>query len=396
MRIACVFVPHFCVQVKKLKNHRLKNALLVIGGGPHEKGLVVDYSAELEGRGLSLSAPLREAYRLAPEALFFPFDKDDYEDFHRELLSLLASFSLRVEPDGYGTAYLDITKSTRMLGSEPVAASRMRRQIFRELGLAARIGVGNSRFLSRTAACHGGSCEHIVPPGRERDFLDPLGSGLLPVPGEVKERLNLFGLNRLGKVAALSLDALAAQFGPLGRDMWGWVNGVEERRRIPLRRTVTYVKKEMVLDVPVDTMEQIRGPLAYLVDELAGEMEQIGMACRKVKVSFSLQNGHYCERDFVFHLPVVRGKEILDRLVRGMHGAVVEAPIAFIGLYALDLSPPVLVQGGLFRAKEQHAEALNTIRGYLAAKYREMPVMKVREDSGAALLPERRFVFDEL
>ena len=79
-----------------------------------------------------------------------------------------------------------------------------------------RAGIGNTRFGAQVAAVTGEGSLRAVPVGGrgvEAAFLAPLPIGLLPADAESRERFRLFGLRRIGELAALDRSAVVARFG---------------------------------------------------------------------------------------------------------------------------------------------------------------------------------------
>jgi len=103
MRIACVYIPHFHVQIEFLRSPELKKRPAVIGGTPDERAAVIDCSDAAAGKGVCTGMPLRDAYHLCPEAAFLTFDKDLAEEaLGKRYYYLLGAITLRMEPKGQG------------------------------------------------------------------------------------------------------------------------------------------------------------------------------------------------------------------------------------------------------------------------------------------------------
>ena len=355
MRIACVYIPHFHVQIESVGSPEFKKRLVVIGGTPDERTSVVDCSEEAAGKGVYIGMPLRDAYHICPEAAFLTFDKDLSEGVWEEMLYLLGAITLRMEPKGQGLVYLDITKALKLYASEEYVSSTIVAAMRDAFQVKAKVGVGNSRFIAEQAALCAPKQILVVRPGTEKEFVSSLQVDRLPVDEEIKERLRLLGLRRLEKVAGLSRQALISQFGKEGKRISDIVDGAEDKRQIFKRDRAVSLGREVVGDIPFETMEQVTGALGSALAELSSELKKMGKVCRKLKVTLNLQGRKQgrqdknLERTFVLKNPTAEAKEMLARVIDRLDGMVVENPVTGFMLSVSDLSADAGRQEYLFR-----------------------------------------------
>jgi nucleotidyltransferase/DNA polymerase involved in DNA repair len=395
MRIACVYIPHFHVQIESLRTPELKKHPVVVGGAPDERATVVDCSDAAAEKGVSIGMPLRDAYHLCPEAVFLTFDKDLSGEVWEEVLYLLGAITLRMEPKEQGLVYLDITKALKLYASEEYISSTIIDAMRDAFQLKVRAGVGNSRFIAEQAALCAPKQILVVRPGTEKDFVASLQVDRLPVDEEIKERLRLLGLRRLEKVAGLSRQAVISQFGKEGKRISDIVNGAEDKRQIAKRDRAISLEREVTGDLPFETMDQVAGALGSALAELSSELKKMGKVCRKLKVTLNLHT-RYVERTFVLKNPTAEAKEMLARIVNRLEGITMEGPVTGFTLAVSDLSADAGIQEYLFRKRAVLSEKLKGVKGYLEAMYGYTPLFMVREGEGNSLLPERKFVFSEI
>ena len=402
MRIACVYIPHFHVQVERLRTPRLRKRPVVIGGLPDDKTSVIDCSEEAVAQGVRPGMELREAYHLCPKAKFLTFDRDLAEEVWEEVLYMLGAFSLRMEPKRQGLVYLDISKALKLYASEEYLALTVVEALLQGFQLAAIAGVGNSRFVAEQAALCAPRGVLVIRSGTEKEFLSCLSVDRLPVEEEIKERLRLLGLHRLEKVALLSRQALLSQFGSAGACISDIVQGVEDKGQIFKRYGAASVEKELVGDAPFETMEQFTAALDSILGEVSAELEKMGRVCRKIKLTLVFRSGKGIERTFVLKKPTAERDKMLARIVSGLNGLsgprgmTIGHPIKGFAVSASDLGMGENTQEQLFRKRQALREKLKGVKGYLEAMYGHTPLFMVREGEGHSLLPERRFVFSEI
>ncbi len=392
MRAACIHIPHFYVQAAIQKNPQLHKKSIIMGT-PGDKGCVIDCSEELLKKGLSLSMSLEHARRLCPDAVCIPFTKE-YAVIWDKFLLNLTSVILRIESGDTGTAYLDITKLPGIYKNEEQLAYAVVNLARTELQMEAQVGMGNSRFIARVAAMFA-SPVFIVSPGTEKKFLSPLSVEQLPVPAETKERLNLFGLHTLKQIRPFTKPALMSQFGTIGKTIWEIVNGVEEENRIPCAFAVTDIDQEIVCDSEVHTKEQIRVVLAILLEKLCRELEDAGMACRKLDLVFDLQNRGFLKWQYVFRLHTTCHEEMHRRIMNGLGQSHLPSPIHSMSVRASDLAPYRGRQENLFRMHSEGTQSISNASSFLKTKYGYAPVVKIAQNNANSLIPDDRFIFVE-
>ena len=391
MRIACLHLPHFYMQIERLKDPGIGDSPVIIGGTPDERNSVADCSEEAEAQGVRPGMAVREAYYLCPDALFLPFDSRSGRIWE-DILFALGAFALRIEPERPGLAYLDITRASRIYKGERAMAAAIVREMLAFSGLKGRIGVGNSRFIAKEAA----SCAWdtlVIEPGGEKAFLDLLSIESLPLEEKEKDHLRLLGLSTLKKLAPLSRKALISQFGLKAVALWEIINGVDEKRPIPRRRDAIRLEREFIGETPLETSEDLRPIMGSAVGELSDELSRMHMACRKIEVMLSLHNGRLLEKVLVLKKTTVEAQPILVRLFDFLEYLTLESPVVSFRISMPDPAPQMRDQEDLFRKKSVFAERLEGIKSYLDACYGYTPLVRIEEREEESRLPERRYRF---
>lgn len=394
MRIACIFLPHFYIQVEKLVNPDLEDRPVIMGGSPDNGQHVVDCSEEAEAQGVYPGMALREAYYLCPDAVVLDL-KNHYGRVWEDMLFALGAFSLHIEAESPGVAYLDITKALAIYKSERAVADAIIREMAESSCLRARIGIGNSRFIARQAAmCAWDTL--IIEPGGEKDFLSLLPASCLPLEEKDREHLTLLGLSTLGKVGGLTKKALISQFGPDGRTLWDMANGVDDKKPVPKRESPICLEREFTSELPLETSGEMMSVIVPMVGELSGELSMIGMSCRKIGLTLRLENRTVIERTFVMKKPTARPAPMLMRLSECLGALALDSPVISITITVPDPALPQRNQENLFWRRSAFAERLEGIRAYFNARYGDNPLMRIEEAETYTRLPERRFRFVEV
>jgi len=107
MRVACVVVPHFLVEVERLHDPSLRDRPVVVGGSEERKE-VLDCSPEAMARGIRPGMPLREALSRCAEAAFVEAHPDWYRATTLAMVNELRELSPLVEPAEPGVIYVGV------------------------------------------------------------------------------------------------------------------------------------------------------------------------------------------------------------------------------------------------------------------------------------------------
>jgi nucleotidyltransferase/DNA polymerase involved in DNA repair len=393
MRVACVYIPHFYLQAECLGNPDLEKKPVVIVAMPEEKGFVLDCSEELVKRGVSPLMPFREACQLCFDAVPIFVRRRVYADIWDNILSSIAEVTLRIEAKEPGIAFLDVTRLPGMYKSEEQLALALIGLISDRFHLKANAGIGNSRFMACEAALSATTGAYVVREGTERTFLSSINTTHLPVSEAVLEKLHLLGLDYLGQIGAFTLSALTSQFGATGKILWEIVNGVEEQDRIPCAFSITDVDETMVCDEPLYSRDQIKIALLTLLEKLCLELEDLGKACRAIKLVFDLRNRSFIEKQFFLSPPTAHKEDMLRRIMAGLEQVELPSPIQIMSVRASSLVHHGGKQEKLFRLRSSLTRSMADMSGLLRTKYGSMPVGRVVENNTKTLLPDDRYVF---
>src|SRR5262249_32118528 len=109
LRVACLVVPHFQVEVELLARAELRGTPLVVGGGPDQKKTVLDCSPEAGRYGIAPGMQLRQALARCHTAVFLEAQPAHYEDVNVRVYRALYGLSPRIEIERQGCFYVDLT-----------------------------------------------------------------------------------------------------------------------------------------------------------------------------------------------------------------------------------------------------------------------------------------------
>lgn len=399
VRVACVVVPHFAVEVERLLDPTLRGRPVVVGGAPEERREVLDCSAEAMERGVRPGMTLREALSRCAEAAFVEAHPERYRATMLAMVGALLELSPLVEPAEPGVIYVGVdAELAPMIAAAAEAAA----------GLRVRVGVGEGKFAAYVAAVRGEGGERPPARGEGLAVLAGLPIEDLPVSVEMRRRLRVLGLRTLGELARLPKGPVAAQFGAEGARAWELARGIDRAPIIPYRPPLAIVER-LVFPVPVDTLDALLTAARVLLHRALRRPEARGRAARGLRLSVETEDGRVWTRELTFREPTSSEERMLLALrskieaffaasaPRGGPLVPPGAPFVQTELAVLELCGESARQEKLFRRERGSAagaragEQLAVAARQLKARYGRPVLRKVVEVEPWSRIPERRF-----
>ncbi|MDH4142592.1 MAG: DNA polymerase Y family protein [Chloroflexota bacterium] len=269
----------------------------MLGGRPWDPGPVIDADPGARALGVRRGMPLGSAHRLVPEATFIEPDPDADRAAAEAAFEALGRFSPSLagvtDPldPAFGLFELGIDGLEPLWGPESVLVERVVSALRATLpgeGSAFRAGIAGTHFSATIAAVHARlDIPVIVPPGHEAAFLADLPSSLLTTDGDVRARLQRFGLRRIGSVAEIPQSALIARFGDEGARLHARARG-EETEPFRARRVTERLALALPIEPPVEELEPLRFVLHRLVMALTAQLAGRGLAADRAMLTLEL------------------------------------------------------------------------------------------------------------
>ncbi len=230
-------IADFYTAIEELRRPELKRRPLVLAQAG-ERSVIQGVNSNARKEGIREGMPLCGARRLCRRIHVMPSDFYHYRGKHLEIVREFGLFSPLVEGSRPGSYFIDITGTRRLWGPGPDLACRMEKELYKKMGLRARIGLASNKLVSQVAAnCIDMGNLGFIFPGNEESFLSPLPVDLLPGVGEVTtSRLAGFNILRIGQLASFPLDMLAAVFGRSAERLLKIAKGMDPAPVLPARQ----------------------------------------------------------------------------------------------------------------------------------------------------------------
>ena len=218
----------FFASVELLHHPEWRGKPVIVGSGPHERGVVSTCSYEARKFGVHSAMPSRTAYEKCPHAIFVRPHMELYEKVSVKAFEVFSHYTPYVEGVSIDEAFLDITGSLHLYegataargGDIPVAAvlgEALRREIRETCGVTCSVGIAPNRLLAKI-----GSEQHkpdgltMMPfePDEIAAFLKPKPIGILWGIGKhTEDLLRPYNITVCGDLQRLPLAQLATILG---------------------------------------------------------------------------------------------------------------------------------------------------------------------------------------
>jgi len=390
MRVACLFFPHFVVQVEARDNDSLRGRPIITGGLPYERKAVYDASKEALACGVRQGMPLREAYALCPQGVFLPLDEGKYANAFTAILTLLDNYSPVVEAGTPGSAFIDLSYECNALQF----VEEVRQIIEKSFQLHPFTSIAANKFVAWAAS-------RVAKPGKvivitereEKDFLKDLPVCFLPASSRTLERLELLGIYRMGQLASLSLAAVSLEFGDEGKRLWELSNGIDGSRLIPWCEVPT-LKEQIYFEPAAETTSQVLASCDELLTKLSQQLKERWQCCLRLTISMHFSNDHIAQRVFHFKEATSSKEAMLRHLKQYLEKARFTAPVSEMRLTLTDFCPESGRQALFLDEPLKHRERLASAISWLRQRYGKGVVGRVLAKPNSAL-PEDSFYFTE-
>ena len=195
------------------------------------RSVVCAASYEARRYGVRSAMPALRAERLCPDAVFVPPDFPRYKAVSRQVRAIFQMHTDLVEPLSLDEAYLDVTSPKIASPSATATAQAIRARIREDTGLTASAGVAPNKFIAKIASdWNKPDGIFVVRPAQVEAFLTPLPVGRVPGVGKVMQgKLEQLGVQTVGDLRALPLEALSARFGSFGASLYRRARGIDDR-----------------------------------------------------------------------------------------------------------------------------------------------------------------------
>lgn len=230
-KILHIDMDAFYASVEIRDNPALKSRPVAVGGDPQGRGVIATANYKARKYGVRSAMPSWKAKQLCPDlVIIFPsFDK--YKQESRAIQEIFQSFTEIIEPLSLDEAYLDVSDSKFFSGSATLIAKEIRRQIWKERGLTASVGVAPNKFLAKVASeWNKPNGLFVITPKEVDVFVKQLPIEKIYGIGHVTaQKLHALNIYTCEELQQLDLAQLQEHFGSRAWNLYELCRGIDNR-----------------------------------------------------------------------------------------------------------------------------------------------------------------------
>lgn len=339
--------------IERLQQPGLGEAPLILLCGEQQlKALATD--AKAREAGVRPGDSRKQAELLCPNAAFLPARDEVYRRLFAEATADLAQHIERVEP-----CYQPGKASWLARSDHPKELEILRGRIESLLGGAVTIGTASGKFVAQVAGESG--ADHCrVAPGEEAAFLAPFPAALLPLNADMRRRLPMMGIRRIGDFAALSREAVFEQWERHGCFCHDLALGIDPRP-LQARQPPPVLAGSLSFEAPIADRQSLLAACLRLARPLLDQLE--GREAGRLVLLLEDETGQKHELHLQPSAPLRGLAQIERQLPSLLEGLLAKAGVTELSLRLGELAPPPPRQLSLFEVAREG----RSLRGALTA-----------------------------
>jgi len=397
---ACVWIPLFPLRCEEARHEGLAgspSALLA----PDTTRRLWQVSPLARHTGVKPGMTVSQAIGLCPTLRLLEPDPVHYDEQFAKLLSALTEVSPVVEPAELGLAYVGTDGLEGIHGSAEKIVETIKRTLeCWNVGMSEassfRLGWGVGKFIAWVAASRAKRSEAIVVPiGEEQKFLASQPIAVLPLDPDIHRRLRQLGIRTLGALAALPEEAIAAQFGSVGRRLWLLAAG-RISERVVGRISPEPIVAALTFFTPIGERELLIHSLDQLIARALRHPRRIGWRVHALRLRADIEGGGSWLATILLKDPTADGVRIAAPLKTRLEqspptGAVERLVLEFTAFAPGTSELQLFARDAQAAARAGQQRALQTAAREIRMRIKRSSLYHIIEVQPWSRLPERRY-----
>lgn len=347
----------FYASVEQRDDPSLRGKPLVVGGGTN-RGVVAAASYESREYGIRSAMPMREAMRRCPGLLRVSPRMAHYKTVSKQIFDVFRQFTPLVEGLSLDEAFLDVSESRAIFGSEVEIARRIKKEIAAATGLTVSVGVAPNKLVAKIASdLDKPDGLTVVTPQNLTATLDPLPVQVIPGIGrQTLGRLRQRKILTMGDLRNATDQVLEPIFGRFTGRTRERASGIDHRP-VVATRTDKSISAETTFDRDLHNVPDMHRELLRLTEKTAQRLRTKHLVAGTVQLKIRQADFTTFTRQRALEPPSNSLKtlyEVAKELLANWLGEHPGVRIRLLGLGAsglasavqLDLFSPQTVTGG--------------------------------------------------
>jgi len=234
LSIAHIDCDAFYASVEKRDNPAIRDQPVIVGGGKRGVVSAACYVARLYG--VRSAMPMFKALAACPQAVVIRPDMAKYSRVGAQIREMMRALTPLVEPLSIDEAFLDLSGTERLHHGSPAhSLAALALEIERKIGVTVSIGLSYNKSLAKIASdLDKPRGFALIGRSEAVEFLGPKPVGLIWGVGKaLQSRLSADGISTIADLRRHDEHALVAGYGAIGRRLYRFSRGEDERRVDP-------------------------------------------------------------------------------------------------------------------------------------------------------------------
>lgn len=211
-------------------NPSLKGKPVAVCGSTEERhGIVLAKNYEAKAYGIQTAETVYSAMKKCPELITVPPQFSEYIKYSRLVRSVYERYTDLIEPFGMDECWLDVSASTALFGNGREIAYKIKQSVKNELGLTVSVGVSFNKIFAKLGSDmkKPDAVTVISRDNFRRKVWCLPADALMGVGRATVKKLNSYGINTIGQLAASEPEFLEKILKSHGLLIWRYANGYD-------------------------------------------------------------------------------------------------------------------------------------------------------------------------
>lgn len=268
---------NFFASVETVSRPDLANKPVAVSGNPQKRtGIILAKNELAKKHGVKTGEAIWMARQKCPDLVCLPPHHDLYEQYSQKLKQIYLSYTEKVEPFGIDECWLDVTSSTRLFGSGPEIAEKIRQQVKKELKITVSVGVSFCKIFAKLASdLKKPDAVTIIDKNNFKKIIYPLPiNAIMGIGRKMEQALQKMNVLTLGDYVALPDNLLDKKWGIVGVELKQKLLGNDTSEVVSQISTPKSVGNGTTTIVDITTEEEFIATIGFLSEKIATRLRE--------------------------------------------------------------------------------------------------------------------------
>lgn len=394
--VMLIDMQSFYASVEKVFYSHLEQKPVVVAGDPERRsGVILAACPIAKTYGIKTAETLGEAQHKCAHLHVIRPRMQLYINLSIKINELLLSYTPLVEPFSVDESFIELTGTVHQANPEHTA-KRIQREIQRQFGIYARVGLGENKILAKSACDlqakkRKSGIFTLRKANLEQDFWHFPIQELFGVGTRMEKHFRQTGIRKIGHLARYPIEELQKRWGINGELLWQHANGIDPS---PVNPDTHQEKKSIGHGMTLPRDYTQRDDILIVVHELAEEVARRTRSERLIghQVSVGVRGTYDVpygfSRQHMLDMPTNDGKVIYQACKALFDRHWSRTPVRSIGIALEKVESDTHRQLSLFDEVEDRQE-LNQVFDQLKNRYGSNIIMYASSLTAAGQAQER-------